>query len=163
MENKYLNKPAPPYQLKLYCFIGEAMCSIQLLEDALSHYFVIKKFGKITEEEANRYREKYRLHTLGQAIKFLKKERLFHEVIQNNLESLLDERNWLVHRIFHEFQEDPILESQITNLFSRIKATCIKARETLHLMDEDVMKYSESNGVDMSRTREARDKFYSEV
>lgn len=62
--------PASEQVITLYCLIGEAVCSVQLLEDALSHSMAIRKTGRGSKNRSkgDETRNKYRKLTLGEAI-----------------------------------------------------------------------------------------------
>lgn len=156
-------KPAPPYQIKFYTFIGEAISSLQYIENALSRYVIIKAFGRISRTEADQHLKKYRVKTLGQTFKIMKENNLFPEVILNKTEELLEERNWLIHSSSDEIQDGIELEQQINNLASRIKSISIKASELINLIDGHILDYSELNGVDMSGVRKSIEKYYADI
>lgn len=163
MNDIHPNKPALPYQIKLYIFIGEALCCLQLIEDSLSHYLVLKLFGKkINKEEADKKLKNNReKKTLGNAVDVIKKKKLFPEIIQNKLSVLLDERNWLVHRIFHEINDDLDEEPQVIKLYERIKSIQSKSHELINLIDGHMIEYSKLNGIDMTRVIEKNKEYYS--
>ena len=90
ISHKYSKKPANQDEIKLYCLIGEALCMVQHLEDALSHSITLKKDVKtpysMPLKKANELLEGYRFYTLGQAIKLAKKEILYPEPLKQNLD-----------------------------------------------------------------------------
>jgi hypothetical protein len=65
----YKGKPASREELSLYCLIGEAICSVQHVEDALSHLITLRKDVKIPfgipKSEGEKFLEKHRSLTLG--------------------------------------------------------------------------------------------------
>lgn len=144
-------------ELTLYVLVGEALCMIQHLEDALSHSLVLKKDVKrphrIPKVEADVLLKKYRLYTLGQAIKISKKEQLFSERVQGELEKLLTERNWLVHKSIAQNRDEWDLNISRGKLFDRIKAITKQSQRLQNLIEDDLIKFSEANGVEMSRVR----------
>lgn len=139
-------------EIILYCLIGEAVCIAQILEDALSALITLKREvktpGGIPREEADKLREKYRLYTLGKAITLIKNENLLPITLQESLTKFLLERNWLIHKSIQN--ESEALSESIKH---RIKSTCEMARALLVSVEADIMEYSSSVGVDMSRVR----------
>ncbi|WP_320167840.1 hypothetical protein [Mangrovibacterium marinum] len=145
-------------ELTLYILVGESLCMIQHLKDALSHSIVLKKEVKrphdISKQVADRLIDKYRFYTLGKAIKIVKEEELFSEQLQKELERLLVERNWLVHRSIAHDRDEWDLNISRGKLFERTKHITRQSQTLLIQIEEDLMKFSESNGVDMSRVRD---------
>ncbi|CEG55698.1 hypothetical protein [Legionella fallonii] len=95
-------KPASQDEITLYCLMGEALCMVQHLKDAISHSITltrdVKKLRSIPFEMANKHLDKYHSYTLGQAINLAKKEGIYPESLQQTLDNFLLERNWLVHK-----------------------------------------------------------------
>lgn len=102
MSEQYSKKPASQNEINLYYLIGEAVCMVQILEDALSTSITlkkeVKKHGTIPLEAANKQREKYRSYTLGNTINLIRNENLFSESLQESLKNFVLERNWLIHK-----------------------------------------------------------------
>src|SRR5687767_9145435 len=109
METNSGKKPASQNEIILYAYLGEALSSIQHLEDALSHSICIKKDVNgphtTSKEEASKVLNGYRDYTLGQAIKFCKREGIYAEVLQVALEQFVFKRNWLVHKCMADMHE----------------------------------------------------------
>lgn len=158
----YKFKPASQQELSLYCFVGESVCAVQHLEDALSHSIVIKNEKTRIRTEADRLLEKHQSYTLGRAIKIVVKERLYPELLQQELKEFLSERNWLIHKSIAQGRDEWDLNVSREQLFSRIKAVSTQAQKLQQLIEEDMMEFAEANGVDMSRVREEINKHYSE-
>ncbi|MFH1222974.1 MAG: hypothetical protein V1647_01355 [Pseudomonadota bacterium] len=137
---------------------GEALCNIQLLEDALSHSITLKKdvkyLHKIPKEEANSLLKKNRSHTLGKAIKIAKKESIYSDVLQYELEAFLLERNWLVHKSMPEYLDEVCVSPGKTEFFDRIKGIANKAKLLQLTIEIDLIEFSESVGLDMSKVSE---------
>ena len=102
MSEQYRKKPASQNEINLYCLIGETVCMVQILEDALSALITLKwevKIpGTIPLEEANNLREEHRSSTLGQAVKLIIKEKILPAQLQKALQNFVSERNWLIHK-----------------------------------------------------------------
>lgn len=77
MDENIVFKPASQSEITLYTLIGEAICMIQILEDALSTAITIKTHSTATKAEADIALDKQRKHyTLGKAVQFAEKEKL---------------------------------------------------------------------------------------
>jgi len=137
---------------------GEALCSIQILEDALSHSITLKKDvkhpHKMSKEDASLFLKKNSSCTLGKAIKIAKEEYLYSDVLQNELEAFLSERNWLVHKSLLEYLDKACVMSSNIEFFDRIEGVAHKAKLLQLTIEADLMKFSESVGLDMSKIRE---------
>jgi len=160
--NKYRLKPASQQEVSLYLFVGESVCAIQHLEDALSYSIVLKMFKPKTKSEAGKLLEKYQSYTLGQAIKFSKKENLYFEPLLKVLKELLADRNWLIHKSISHSRDKWDLNIGREKLIQRIKDITKRALEILQLIEEDLILFSEANGIDMSRVKAGIRKNYFE-
>ena len=156
------NKSASQQELSLYCFVGEAVCAIQHVEDALSHSIVLKKGNKRIKSEADQLLEKHRSYTFGKAITIAEQAELYPESLQQKLREFLSERNWLVHKSVAQDRNEWDLNVSRDQLFRRIKTITTQAQELLHLIEEDLMEFSETNGVDMSKVRSEIKRHYAE-
>lgn len=159
MSYEYKKKPANRDEINLYCLIGEALCMVQHLEDALSHSITLKKEVKkpysMPLKKANELLEKYRFYTLGQAINLAKKEIIYPESLLQDLGIFLSERNWLVHKCMLQNRDDMYSGTDKHKLFHRIKNVTEKARILLQSVEMDLMDFSLLNGFDMSGVRAA--------
>ncbi len=140
----------------LYYLIGEAICMIQHLEGALSVSITLKKDvlypHRISKEDANNFLRKNHSLTLGQAIKLASENRLYADTLYRDLAELQKERNWLVHKFIIDGLDDMYVASTRNNLFHRIKDISNKAKRLQEAINTDLIEFSESVGVDMSRT-----------
>jgi hypothetical protein len=159
---KYKLKPASKQELSLYCFVGEAVCAIQHVEDALSHSIVLKNNAPPSKSEADQLLEKHRSYTLGQAINIVEKAGLYEDALQQELRKFLLERNWLVHKSIAHGRDEWDMNISREQLFRRIKAITTHAQELLQMIDEDLIEFAESNGKDMSHFRAEKNKHYFE-
>lgn len=151
------HKPMHQDEFTLYVLIGEALCMIQHLEDALSHALVLRKEVKrpngIPKANADFFLKKYRSYTLGKAISIAKKEQLYTNQLQKELEEFLLKRNWLVHKSIAQNRDEWDLNISRGKLFNGIKAITKQAQRLQILIEDDLINFSETNGVDMSRVR----------
>lgn len=162
MSEKYRFKPALQQELSLYCFVGESVCAVQHVEDALSHSIVLKKTKSRLRSEADQLLEEHRSYTLGKAIKIAEQASLYPESLQQELREFLSERNWLIHKSIAQGRDEWDLNISREKLICRIKAITTQAQKLLQLIEEDLIEFSEANGVDMSRVRAEINKHYFE-
>jgi hypothetical protein len=162
MSENYRFKQASNQEISLYCLVGEAVCAVQHVEDALSHSIVIKKIGPDAKKEAENLLDKHRSYTLGNAIKIAKQECLYSEVLQQELDDFLSVRNWLIHKSIAQSRREWDLNVSRDELMASIKAISVQALNLQRLIEEDIMRFVEDKGVNMSRIRAEINKYYSE-
>ncbi len=131
---------------------------IQHLESALSVLITLKKDvlypRRVSKGEANNFLEKYRSSlTLGQAIGLAKKTNLLSITLSSNLEAILERRNWLVHKFLHDYLDNAHTTSVRDGFLNRIKTISDEAKRLQEAVEADLIAFSESVGVDMSRVR----------
>jgi len=147
----------PQNIVSLYNLIGEAICAVQHAEDALSHSIAlkvdVKHPSRMKKIDADKALEKYRTFTLGQAVKRAKKEKLYSPEIFRDLEALSEERNWLIHRSIAHGRDVWESDPPWAVLFRRIKAISVAAKRIQISIEQDLIAYSESNGIDMSKVK----------
>lgn len=141
----------------LFYLIGEAVCMIQFLEDALSHSITLKVNvqhpNRIPKADADAFLKKYQSRTLGNTIKIAKEEGLYADGLQNDLSSFLKDRNWLIHKCASHHIDDLIEDSGKDQLFNRVKAITKQALKLRGDVEVDMIEFSEAKGMDMSRAR----------
>ena len=162
MSEKYIFKQASQQELSLYCFVGESVCAVQHVEDALSHSIVLKKTKPPLRSEADQLLGKHRSYTLGNAIKIAEQASLYPESLQQELKEFLSERNWLIHKSIAQGRDEWDLNISREKLICRIKAIATQAQKLLQLIEEDLIGFSEANGIDMSRVRAEINRHYFE-
>lgn len=143
----------------MYYLSGKALCSIQILEDALSHSIALKKDVKtpdnMSREEANAFLTKYRKLSLGQAIKNASDGSIFSKTILESLRAFLDERNWLVHHCLIQFIDDFDNPKTRNALFQKIDHISNRANSLQREIEYDLIQYSKERGVETSKAEEA--------
>lgn len=149
-------RPASQGEILLFTMMGQAMLNIQVLEECLGASITIKvDVGhprKISKDEADeKLKHRLRKYTLGGAIKKASKNKLYSEEIHSALEDFLKERNWFTHRIV----DDVYTPSKWDALFVRIKSIASEAHRIQRTIEDDLISYSEANGLDMSSVRAA--------
>lgn len=162
MNKRYNFKQASQEELTLYCYVGESVCAVQHIEDALSHSIVLKRTKPKTKLEADELLKKQRKLTLGEAIKIAKKYCLYSDSIQQELNKILFERNWLIHKSIAQNRDEWDLNISRNELICRIKTITTKAQELIQLIEEDLIEFAENNGKDMTRVKDEIKKHYFE-
>jgi len=148
----------------LYCLIGEAVCMIQHLEGALSHSITLKKDVKcphtFAKDMADKFLKQNQRYTLGRAIQLASEKKLYPETLFSELRAFLNKRNWLIHSFVSNNMDDMHTTPNRVQLFLRIKDISSKARELQQAIENDLIEFSESVGVDMSRVRAVMEQLY---
>ena len=147
------SKPASPDEIALYTYLGEALCQTQHLEQALNHCITMKMHPEVTRQEADERLSKLSLYTLGKAIRLSATENLFTGSLQKELNEFLVQRNWLVHHVMMESNEDMDARMIKHELLRKIKAVTIAAGILQRSIEMDMIEFCEGNGKDMGRVR----------
>lgn len=154
MEKNVKKIPANTNEITLYCFLGEALLKIQMLEQALSHLIVLKMNPEETKEQADEFLKKQQRYTLGTAIKTAFEKKLFNSALQEELDSFLKQRNWLVHSVLIGNEEDFNAGNLKKELFQKIKSISDKAEDIKRVIEYDMIDFCFSKGKDMSKIKE---------
>jgi hypothetical protein len=146
-------KLASQEEMLLYARMGEAICKIQILEQALSHCITVKLNPDVKESDANVFLSKQQSLTFGTVVKLAAREGAFSDKLQKKLEDLLAERNWLVHKAMLDSQQgnrivimEPILQ--------RIKSIADNAEKLQQVLEWDLIDFAQSKGSNMSKVIE---------
>lgn len=164
----YKLKPASRELTKLYALLGEALCAVQLIEDALSYAIAMKKDIKhpnnASKAEADSFLAKYRKHTLGDAIKLVEEGKLLDSELRLKLKKIKEDRNWLIHRSFYQTLDSSPDKMSFEHckdaLYVKIKTIVFEAHDIQHAISEDLLRFSEDVGLDMSSARKAMERYY---
>lgn len=155
MNNINRNRPASQEEILSFTMMGQALLNIQVMEEALSMAIALKiDIGcprKVSMEEVDGFLERRRLLTLGQAIKEAKIHKIYEDGLQASLKKFLDERNWLVHRSIGVFYAPAGKEE----LWNRIKNIAVEAHRLQREIEDDLINFAQTNGLDMSSIRNA--------
>lgn len=142
-------KQADQEQIFLYARMGEAICQIQILEQALSHCLTVKLNPSAEESEANTFLLKQQRNTFGNVVRLAAEKSVYSDTLQKALEELLLERNWLVHHAMRDSQQgnriivmEPFLQ--------KVKSITDKAERLQQLLEWDLIYFSESKGRNVS-------------
>ncbi|MCO6173585.1 hypothetical protein NHF50_00860 [Flavobacterium sp. NRK F10] len=146
--------PANTTEITLYCHLGEALIKTQAVEQALSHSITLKMNPDETKEIADEFLKKSQKYTLGQAVNIAKEKKLCNSALQEELDSFLKQRNWLVHSVLIGNEEDFNAGNIKEALFQKIKSISDKAESIQHLIEYDMIDFCSSKGRDMSKIKE---------
>ena len=143
-------KQANQEEMMLYARMGEAVCKIQILEQALSHSITVKLNPDVNESVANVFLSKQQSYTFGNVVKLAAKEGVYPGRLQKALEELLAERNWLVHHAMLDSQQgnrivvtEPIVQ--------RIKSIADKSEKLQLVLEYDLIDFAQAKGRNMSK------------
>jgi hypothetical protein len=160
MDKNIRFKKASGKEISLYTLLGESLCAVQILEDALSYSIVLKKTEPNQKKKAEDLLKKQSLYTFGKAINIAKKESLLPKHLENELSNLLEERNWLIHESITNDKNNYKSDSFFNKLFERTKAITLKAQKLQISIEMDLIEYSEKKGIDMSKVKNEMNKHY---
>ena len=146
--------PVNNSEITLYCYLGEALLKIQMLEQALSYSITIKMNPDETKEKADEFLKKSQKYTFGQAVNIAKEKKLCNSVLLDEIDSFLKQRNWLVHSVLigneEDFNEGNIKEE----LIKKIKSISDKAEDIKRVIEYDMINFCSSKGRDVSKIKE---------
>lgn len=154
MEKNVKKIPANTNEITLYCFLGEALIKTQAVEQALSYSITIKMNPEEKKEKADEFLKKQQRYTLGSAIKIACEKKLFKTAIQEELNSFLEQRNWLVHSVLIGNEENFNAGNIKEELFQKIKSISDKAEDIKRIIEYDMIDFCASKGRDMSKIKE---------
>ncbi|MBY0534513.1 MAG: hypothetical protein K2P88_01585 [Chitinophagaceae bacterium] len=154
MKHDSIKIPANESEILLYCYIGEAIWKIQVVEQALSSSITLKTNPTATKEQADRVLSKFQSYTLGKAVNIASNKKLYDSSLQGELYAFLEQRNWLVHSAMAENCHDKNWENNKEELFSKIKSISNKAEDIQRLIEHDMLDFCSAEGKDMPKLRE---------
>ena len=147
------NKRASQDEMPLYLVVGEAMCMLQQLEDAINHSIVLKRFPLVTKIEANEILSEKRKNTLGTAIREAGKHSIFPDTVEKELFELRDERNWFTHGSISCMGDELANAESRMKTLKRIKRLSSKAQKLQSLIENDLIAYCEEKGKSMKNVK----------
>lgn len=155
MNANFNGRPASPEEVVLFAMMGQALLNIQVMEECLSMAITLKADvgcpRKVSKAEADELLKKRRTHTLGHAIREAVKNDLYGDDLQSVLNEFLNERNWLVHKSIDDFYAPTGKDK----LLMRLTSIAIDAHKIQREIENDLIAYAESKGLDMSNVRQA--------
>ncbi len=137
----------------LYAQMGEAICKVQILEQALSHSITVKLNPDIAESDANVFLSKQQSLTFGTVVKLAAKEGAYSEKLLKALEELLAERNWLVHKAMLDSQRENRIVI-VESILQRIKSIADNTEKLQLVLEWDLIDFVQSKGRNMSNVIE---------
>ena len=151
MRGNVIKIPANQDEITLYCFVGEALWKIQIVEQALSHSITLKMNPAATKQRADEFLKQHQSYTLGTAIKVAIKEKLYDSSLQDELNAFLGQRNWLVHKAMSESRHGLNWENKKEELFQKIKSISDRAENIQREIEYDMISFCSLKGKDMSK------------
>ena len=154
MRENIIKITANENEITLYCFVGEAIWKIQIVEQALSCSITLKMNSAATKELADKVLKQHQSYTLGVAVNIANKEKLYESSLQDELYSFLGQRNWLVHKAMAESRHGLNWENKKEELFQKIKSISNRAESIQREIEYDMINFCSSKGKDMSKILE---------
>lgn len=154
MKENITKIPANPDEILVYAFTGEALWKVQHVEQALNILITLKMNSDKTRKEVDMFLNEHQKYTLGKAIKTAKDNNLLNSSTQDELNTFLKLRNWLVHKSMWESQIINSNKKNIHELIAKLKSISDKAENIQSMIEYDMIEFSESRGRDMSKIRE---------
>ena len=130
--------------------IGFAIWQLQSLEHGLASYLVVrvKATKGIGEKRGNELMNHALKQTLGTTIKELKSANVIESCTADALTSILEDRNWLVHRARGENRGVVFNSERTEKLLSRVEEITSRCESLIKLISEESREYVVSQGVD---------------
>jgi hypothetical protein len=142
-------KPASPEEIMFFARMGEAVCKVQILEQALSHSITVKLNPDVNENEVNVFLTKQQGYTFGKVVKLAATESVYPEKLQKALEELLAERNWLIHHAMLDSQKGNRIVISET-IVKRMISIADNAEKLQLLLEWDLIDFAQLKGRNMS-------------
>lgn len=142
-------KQANHEQMWLYARMGEAICQIQILEQALSHCLTVKLNPDVEESEANSFLLQQQRNTFGNVVRLAGRKGAYSDELQRALEELLDQRNWLVHHAMRDSQQGNRIVV-MDSILQKVKSITDRAERLQQLLEWDLIDFSAAKGRNVS-------------
>lgn len=153
MKENFIKISANDDEINLYTSLGEALIKTQVVEQALSHSITLKMNPDETKERADQFLRQQQRYTLGQAIKIANEKKLYHLLLEEELNAFLKQRNWLVHKVICGSEEDFNAGIIRKKLLDKIHNITDKAEILHRKIEYDLLDFCSSKGQDMLMTR----------
>ncbi len=148
-------RAATQEEVFVFTLMGQALLNIQVLEDTLSRSITLKADvghpRKVSKAEVEELLRKRQALTLGKAIGVASQNGLYADDLQAALSVFLEERNWFVHKSTDDFY----FSNRRNLLVSRLNAIALEAYRIQRAIEDDLIAFSEGNGLDMSAIKAA--------
>lgn len=151
MSQNAIKIPANQDEVTMYCYLGEALCKTQIVEQALSCSITIKINPNETKEQVDEFLKRQQRLTLGTAVKTARENNLYDCSLQKELDNFLKQRNWLVHQAMADFLHNLKTKEEKEGFFGKIKSISDKAEDLQRKIEYDMIHFSTSKGKDMSK------------
>ena len=137
----------------VYAATGAAVWHLQFLEDVLVTNVTMRLRLRPKTSEAVAYSilARERRRTLGALLKDAKAAELLVGPTADAFHLLLDERNWLVHRVVNEFADNLYQTDARLALLARLRTLTDRAIELKKWLYDETASWCRSQGVDLAR------------
>ena len=132
--------------------VGYALWQASELEDTLAHYVVVRLRSSraIGEEEGTKLLMKAQSRTFGHLLKELRDAGIFETPLEARISTLLEERNWLVHRAKRENRGILNNMQSLDALVERLDRIGAEATQLNSLLGQELERFVIASGVDRS-------------
>lgn len=143
--------PAQQEMSAIYQLIGQSICDLQFLEDALNTLLAlkidIKAPGRVEKQDALAALKKHAKGTLGSSLKSLRDHAVMDAAFVERLTKFTEERNWLVHRSLENHSEHLYTEAGHNAARRRLNAFIEEAVEIKCLIINEIALFAQSRGI----------------
>ena len=144
--------PTPDELNEIHRLIGQSICALQFLEDALKKLLTMKidlrTPGIFTKAEAQDALAKRDRNMLGIALKTVRDYSVMSPMFVERLTRFTEERNWLVHRSLDSFAEGLYSIQGRTDVSERLSKFLVEAEHLKKLIVSEINNFAESHGID---------------
>jgi len=133
---------------ELFIEIGHTLFTVQRLESALCHYIALVLHE--SPEQATQLLEGSLKLSLGRLLRTMKQKGVVPSGFEDRLDSFLQERNWLVHRLYVENCYDLSDDGAFARLMARVDGVRKEARFMSKSFASMCRDWSLANGMSKS-------------
>ena len=129
--------------------LGFALWQLQLLEDSLATYVVIRVLDSrgVGAEQGALLSKDVQNKTMGALITSLRKAGVLSPAVSSRLEELLKDRNWLIHHARRENHGILASESRLATLIGKLEGIANSALATSKALAAEIEDYVTRSGV----------------
>jgi hypothetical protein len=143
----------------LYMAIGRTVWNLQYFEDVLVSYVTMKlKLSRpISPEDAYMVFDKERRKPLGPTITTAVSGNLIPKKYEVRFRKFVDERNWLIHRSWHQNGEDLYVDEKRFEFIERVNRLHDESNELKMFLYHEMKQWLISKGVNMNEVNRIAD------
>jgi hypothetical protein len=147
---KEIPEPENSSEKEVFAFFGLASYYAQVVEQAVIHFaIVLKSSGKtrITGQDIDSLFERFEKQPMGPLLKEARKLGPIPAELDNQLSSMLQRRNHLIHRFFSEHSEDFMSDAGRSAMIAELRITILQFQETDTALDRIVLPLLAKSGI----------------